>query len=162
MTEHVDKTQLLNEIRTSYANFEAVLAPLSTEQMITPGVNGTWSIKDNIAHLSTWQRVLLNRLEAMRNNTTPSELYNQETVDTVNERFYQQDKARSLDDVLTEFRSLYQQVVEQVQAISNEDLNRPLSWRAGEPIWPVIVGDTNEHYQEHMQIIQDWLAKHNH
>ncbi|HZR42065.1 MAG TPA: ClbS/DfsB family four-helix bundle protein [Ktedonobacteraceae bacterium] len=162
MTEHMDKTQLLNEIRTSYANFEAVLASLSTEQMITPGVNGTWSIKDNIAHLSTWQRVLLNRLEAVHNNTTPSEeLYDEETVDAVNERFYQQDKPRSLDDVLTEFRSLYQQVVEQVQAISDEDLNRPLSWREGEPIWPTIVGNTNEHYQEHMQIIQNWLTKHN-
>ncbi len=163
MTEHIDKTQLLNDIRSSYTNLETVLAPLSAEQMTTPGVNGSWSIKDNIAHLSAWQRVLLNRLEAVRNNTAPSEeLYDEETVDTLNERFYQQDTSRSLDDVLAEFRSLYQQVIEQVQALSNDDLNRPLSWREGEPVWPTIVGNTNEHYQEHAQIIQDWLAKHNH
>ncbi|HZR42066.1 MAG TPA: ClbS/DfsB family four-helix bundle protein [Ktedonobacteraceae bacterium] len=163
MTEHIDKTQLLDAIRTSYTSFEAVLAPLSPEQMTTPGVNGTWSIKDNIAHISAWHRLLLDRLQAVRDNVDYHWPWNEgASDDEINEQFYQQNKARSLDDVLTEFRSLHQQIIEQVQAISNEDLNRPLSWRNGKPIWPAIVGDTSEHYPDHTQIIQDWLAKHNH
>ena len=162
MTEHVDKAQLLGAIHTSYTNFEAVLAPLSSEQMTTPGVNGTWSIKDNIAHISAWQRLLLDRLQAVRDNVDYHWPWNEDAGDDeINEQFYQQNKARSIDDVLTEFRSLHQQVIEQVQAMSNEDLNRPLSWRDGNPIWPVIVGNTSEHYPDHMQVIQDWLAKHN-
>ena len=31
--------------------------------MTTPGVNSAWTVKDNIAHLTTWQDYLLDQLE---------------------------------------------------------------------------------------------------
>jgi hypothetical protein len=52
MSEQMNKTGLLDAMRTGYTALEKTLAPLDEAQMTTPGVNGTWSIKDNIAHIA--------------------------------------------------------------------------------------------------------------
>jgi hypothetical protein len=161
MAEQMDKSKLLNEIRTGYSAFEAVLAPLSAKQMTTPGVNGQWSIKDNIAHLNAWQRRLINMLRATREGVDLPDPTPGLTEEEINEMFYQQNKDRPLAEVQAEFHSTYQQVLQSIQGLSNDELNKPLSWREGRPIWPWVAGNTYEHYQEHAQIIQDWLARSN-
>ena len=81
------------------------------------------------------------------------------TEDEINERFYQQNKDRPLADVLATFRTLYQSVLETVEAMSEETLNAPFPWRKdGNPIWPLIAGNTYGHYQEHGNIIRSWLS----
>ncbi|HEY4384036.1 MAG TPA: DinB family protein, partial [Ktedonobacteraceae bacterium] len=58
-----NKAELLTHIQAEYDRFEALLASLSEEQMTIPGVNGTWSVKDNLAHLTTWQDYQTTRLQ---------------------------------------------------------------------------------------------------
>src|SRR5215472_7326695 len=60
----MNKTDVLDAMRSGYNALEKPLAPLDEAQMTTPGVNGTWSIKDNIAHIVTWQHILRDRLHA--------------------------------------------------------------------------------------------------
>jgi hypothetical protein len=161
VAEQIDKNRLLDEIRAGYSAFEAILAPLSTEQMTTPEVNGEWSIKDNIAHLNAWHGRLLNMLRATKEGVDLPDPTPGLAEEEINEMFYQQNKDRPFAEVQAEFHSTYQQVLQSVQALSNEELNKPLSWREGRPIWPWIAGNTYEHYQEHAQIIQNWLASNN-
>ena len=54
-TRPADKAALLAMIQAGYEQLEVLLATLSPEQMTIPGVNGSWSVKDNLAHLAAWQ-----------------------------------------------------------------------------------------------------------
>ncbi|HLZ58008.1 MAG TPA: ClbS/DfsB family four-helix bundle protein [Ktedonosporobacter sp.] len=159
MTEHAEKIRLLNEMQNGYATFEELLATLNAEQMTTSGVNGSWSVKDNLAHLSSWQRRLYAMLQGVKENRDLPDPTPNMSEDEINEMFYQRNKDRSLDEVQADFRSTFQQVLESVQSMSEDDLNRPVSWLNDRPIWPYIVGNTFGHYQEHSQIITDWLAR---
>ena len=159
MPEYTGKVVLLADINDSYTKFKAQLASLSEEQLTTPGVNGTWSIKDNIAHLSAWHKVLLARLLAVRDLTHYEDAITGLDVDTVNERFYQQDKTRSLNDVLAEFDTSHQQIVQTLEGMTDEQINKPQDWLGGQPVLSYIAGDTVEHYEEHSQIIQTWLDR---
>jgi len=159
MPAYTDKTALLADINDSYTKFKAQLAPLSEEQLTTPGVNGTWSIKDNIAHLSTWQKVLLARLLAIRDHTHYEDTTAGLDVDTGNEQFYQQNKTRSLSDVLAELDDSHQQIVQTLGSMTDEQINKPQDWLGGQPVLGYITGDTVEHYEEHGQIIQTWLDR---
>jgi len=159
MEEQMDKSRLLEEIRTSYNAFEAVLASLSAEQMTTPGVNDKWSVKDNIAHINAWQRRLLDMLQATKEGVDLPDPTPGLSMDEENETFYQRDKDRPSAEVQAEFHSLYHLVVQSIQDLSNEELNKPLSWLEGRSVGPFVAGNTYEHYQEHAQIIQDWLAR---
>jgi hypothetical protein len=158
MGQQMDKEKLLDEMQKSYAALEALLTPLSEEQMTTPGVNGVWSIKDNLAHIVAWQQHELDRQRAIREGVELPEPWPGLSVDESNERIYQENKARPLADVRAELRTGHQQLIDTVEAMSNEDLNRPIAWLNGNAPWEYIAGNTYEHYQEHGQIIRDWLA----
>ncbi len=165
MAEQIDKASILDQMHTQYAMLEKILTPLDAAQMTTAGVNGDWSIKDVLAHMTAWHHRLLNILHAARRNEEPtiSGPASDEEVDRLNEQFYQEQKFRPLDEVLNDFRTFYPQIVEAVQAMNEEDLLDPLrfAWMGGVPLWQVVAGDTYEHYEEHLPSIQAWLAKSN-
>ncbi len=119
MAEQMDKTGILDEMRTKYAALEEILTPLDETLMTTAGVNGDY------------------------------------------EQFYKENKSRSLDDVLADFRTTYLQIVDVVQMLDNEDLIDAdrFAWTKGNPLWYLVAGDTYEHYLEHSQPIKVWLAK---
>ena len=163
MSEPIDKAKLLDQMSTSYAALEEILAHLDKTQYFTEGVIPGWSIKDILAHIASWHHRLLMWLDAAVRNEEPtiSGPDNVEEMDAINAQFYQENKARPLDEVLTDFRTTRQQIMDIVQAMPEEDLMSPhrFAWTRGEPLWQAIAGDTYEHYREHIQQIQEWLFK---
>jgi hypothetical protein len=157
--EKVEKAELLKRVETGYAEFEALLAPLSAAQMTTPDVNGPWSVKDNLAHLTVWQDYLLSRLLGAKSGKKPPEFMpGLSSEDEINEHIYQQNKDRPLAEVQATFRASYQGVLSALREASEESLNAPFPWvEKGDPIWAFIVGNTYGHYQEHGDIIRRWL-----
>jgi hypothetical protein len=162
MTEQANKTSILNEMSTSYAALEDILASLNKTQYFTEGVIPGWSIKDILAHIACWHHRLLKWLEAAVRNEEPaiSGPDNVEEMDKLNAQFYQENKSRSLDEVLADFRTSYQYIFDIVQAMPEEDLISPhrFVWSKGEPLWQAIAGDSYEHYREHIKQIQEWLT----
>jgi hypothetical protein len=160
MPETIAKTALLDNIQSGYNQFEALLAQLSEEQMTIPAVNGPWSVKDNIAHLTAWHDYLLNQLQGVIDGEKPPKFMPGLSEDEINEGFYQQNKDRPLAEVLADFRLSYQRILAAVQSISEEALNAPFPWRKnGNAAWGLIAGNTYEHYEEHGNIIQRWLGQ---
>ena len=160
MTGETDKATLLNEMQRGYLALEAMLTPLDETQMTTAGVNGDWSIKDVLTHLTAWQRTMVARLHAAVRNEKPAltDLTDEE-IDRLNEQFYQEGKSRPLAQVLMDFRTTYLQIVEDVQALPWEDLadSHRFVWLNGTPLWRYVAGDTYEHYQEHIESIREFL-----
>src|SRR6266581_4804813 len=142
MSEQIDKTSILREMRTSYA-----------------------ALKDMLAHIASWHHRLLMWLDAAVRNEEPtiSGPDNVEEMDALNAQFYQKNKSRPLDEVLADFRTSRQQIMDIIQAMPEEDLMSPHRFdrSKGEPLWHLIAGDTFEHYQEHLAQIQEWLASTN-
>jgi hypothetical protein len=116
-------------------------------------------MKDIIAHLNAWQGVALKRLRAAASGKEP-QVPQDVDIDDLNQRFYQENKARLLSDVIADFRRTHQEILEAVEILSDDDLNNPhrYSWWEGEPLWPNIAGNTYEHIDEHVGAIQQWLA----
>lgn len=160
MPETITKAALLDNIQSGYNQFEALLAPLSEEQMAIPAVNGPWSVKDNIAHLTAWHDYLLNQLQGVIDGEKPPKFMPGLSEDEINEVFYQQNKDRPLAEVLADFRLTYQRILAAVRSISEESLNAPFPWRInGNAAWGLIAGNTYEHYEEHGNIIRRWLGQ---
>ena len=154
-----DKATLLANIQAGYDQLETLLASLDEEQMTIPGVNGSWSVKDNLAHLTVWQNYQAARQEGVLNGTEPPDpAPGLETEDEKNEYFYQQYKNRPLAEVLADFRASYQRVLAATQALSWEALNEPFPWYDNNvPVGSYTIGDTYGHYEEHRGIIHHWL-----
>jgi hypothetical protein len=160
MAEFIQKVVLIEKIQQGYEQFEAFLAQLSEEQLTTPGVNSTWSIKDNLSHLTHWQSSIDDKLAGLlAGQEPPQRLPNLETEDAINEYVYQENKDRSLADVRERFRASYDHLLATVQALSEEQLNSPFPWAKHRfNAWEYIAGNTYEHYQEHSEFIRNWLS----
>lgn len=163
MTEQMDKDQILEKMRTNYAVLEEILGPLDDTQMTTEGIIANWSIKDILAHIAAWHHRLLAWLQAavLHEEPTISGPDSVEEMDALNAQFYFENKSRPLDEVLTDFRTTYQQITNIVEAMPQDDLTNPdrFAWAKGEPLWKAIAGDTYEHYQEHIKQIEEWLVQ---
>ena len=154
-----DKAELLANIQAGYDQLEALLASLSEEQMTTPGVNGSWSVKDNLAHLTAWQNYQAARQEGILNGIEPPDpAPGLETEDEENDYFYQLYKDRPLAEVLADFRASYQRILAATHALSWEALNEPFPWSDNDvPVGAYTMGNTYGHYDEHRETIQRWL-----
>jgi len=162
MADPTTKAELLEAISNSYNAFEKLFSSFTQAQLLAPGVNGTWSIKDNIAHLAAWHQRLLVFLQAAIHKSAAQQLpdaIEEAGLDQANEQFYQANKDRPLNKVLQAFRTSYIEVVGAVQALSQEELFEPdrFAWMKGAPLWHTIAGNTFGHYQEHTEIIEAWL-----
>src|SRR5690348_2860480 len=139
MSEQIDKASILNEMRTNYAALEEILAPLDKTQMTTKGVIDGWSIKDMLAHIASWHHRLLTWLDAAIQNVEPaiSGPDSVEEMDALNAQFYQENKSQPLDEVLNEFRTTHQLIMDIIQAMCEEDLisSQRFAWTQGRPLW---------------------------
>jgi hypothetical protein len=156
-----NKAELLTHIQVAYDRFEALLASLREEQMTIPGVNGIWSVKDTLAHLTAWQEYQTSRLQGILSGEEPPDpTSGLEDEDAQNDYYYQQFKDRPLQEVLARFRASYQQVMAATASLRWEALNAPFPWYNNEvSVGAYTLGNTSEHYEEHGGLIRHWLER---
>src|SRR5258708_13412654 len=70
MGTSLSKTQLLTELRTEQAAWEALLDEIGEAYMTQPEVAGGWSINDIVAHITGWRRRTVNRFRAALDPST--------------------------------------------------------------------------------------------
>lgn len=159
----MNKAELLTLMNDKYVELEQVLSPLSEVQWTTPGANGGWSIKDIIAHIAVWQRRMLRRLQAaaLHEAPDPQLQVSDEGIDSLNARFFAENRERPIAEVYDDFRTTYHEIDGLVPTLSDADLFEAgrFDWLDGSALWELVAGDTYEHYDEHMQSIRDWLAQ---
>ena len=162
MAEIPSKAELMTEIRHEWGLLEALLNGLSEAQMTEPNVQGPWSVKDMLAHLSFWEKVLLDRLGSALSRQPgqyPPVLCD-EDVHRLNAQVYAESQERSPAAVLLEFRSLYTGVLTVVEALDEAFLTHPMT--LDYPLdnliaWQIVRANTSDHYQEHRLALEAWL-----
>jgi len=165
MEEQNNKTQLLNRIQSERAPLETLVTQLTEEQMLQPGVEGKSSIKDMLAHITTWEQHLVRRLAAASRDRVPRvyviEPGDPDDTDAVNELIFARNQHLPLDQVLSDFHRSLQDVLQAVTALSEEDLFDPqeLAQVFGHSAERIIGSDTFYHYPEHIESIRTWLGK---
>ena len=156
------KAVLLDRIHSAYSALEQTIGQLSEERLTMP-IDGSWSAKDLLAHITAWEQIMLlfhlggqpfNQV-AQVNTVT----YGKTPIDEINEALYQRDKDLPLTDVLGAFRRSHQQLLVTLETLSEADLFKQYTPQgrdadsAGQLIdW--VVGDSYEHYQEHLATIR--------
>lgn len=154
MHPEAEKTELLAELNREWALIERTCASLVERQMLAPGAQGEWSMKDILAHISAWEKYLLDRLSYVMTGHPPQYpiMTTWEDVHRFNAQVYAENKDRPLASVVVEFRSLYQGVVTVIQALDPHLLDQPYTYDFPDDhitLRQLIWANTTEHYREH-------------
>jgi hypothetical protein len=169
-TQPQDTEELLARIAEGWAVLHQRIAPLSPAQLTTPGPDGGWSVKDHLAHLATWEGMLVALVEGKPIHTafgtSRAEYAALESTDALNAVIAGQHRDESLEEVLQQQEETHAQVVAKIGALADEDLSKPITFFQPDdpdgpderPVLVKIIGDTYEHYAEHLPWIEVILA----
>ncbi len=156
------QSQLLEKIRTGHILFKSLLAELSSEQMIQPGVIGEWSVKDIVAHIVVHeQRMLAWMTERWRGEIPhapqPYAMPDNE-LDQLNEQIFRENRDRALLDILNGLDKTHVDILAFVAATDEQDLIDPQRFHLqdGEPLWEAVAANTCDHYAQHGADIRQW------
>jgi hypothetical protein len=164
MHEQLDKVKLLDQMRGEFAFVQRTLLLIPENLLDTPGADGDWSVHDALAHLVAWQQLARDWITAAKQGeqpAMPAPGYDWSEIDKLNGDMHARDKDRPLADLLTEFRSSYEQLYALTETLSENELfgRAGVSTFFRDPVWETIAGNTYQHYEEHVTRIRRWLRQ---
>jgi len=157
-----DKAELLARIDQEWTALRELIDSLTPKQM-SEAVPGSWSVKDHLVHLTTWEQFLLR----YHLGQEPPHIVMEVDVETferldedgLNALIYERSQDRSLEDVLDSFTQSHNQVLDALEPVTFADLMKPhyADDPEARPLINWVIGNTYDHYQEHRQTIQEGL-----
>lgn len=150
----MDRQQLLKLLDKEWQAFMESYAGLSNAQLAEPGVIGTWSLKDILAHVTTWEEEALKVLPLILKGGRPprySVMYG--GIDAFNAQRTEQKRSLSLSDVMAQLDDTHRRLIDYVQSAPDELFRQETRFRRRLRL------DTYSHYPLHTQAIRDWRER---
>jgi hypothetical protein len=131
--------------------------------MEIPGVEGVWSVKEVVAHLTRYEQAVVDGAAQIMNTGTFTRANDGLGMVERNARIAAESRARSVDDVLAEADDVFTQLLTMIAACPDELLNnaKVLGLPDDVPPWMRVANNSYLHYQQHEQSIRAWLARQN-
>jgi len=154
----VAKQDVLEQIRRARGALLTAIEGLPDDTLLRPGVVGFWSVKDILAHLTTWESELITALAQLDRPTRVPEIVKIEDIDDWNEEQYRNNVRRGLDAVMEDFNGVHKHLLKAVEALDDKTLDnvRKFPWMEGEPLTYLIMENAIWHEQEHAEDIRKW------
>ena len=150
----MDRRHLLQRLDTAWGAFEESYAGLSDAQLMKPGVTGDWSVRDILAHVSTWEEEALTHLPLiLEGGTPPRYSVTFGGIDAFNARMTQQKASLSLAAVRRQLDETHRRLIDFVQTAPEDPLSRESRFRRRLRL------DAYGHYPLHAEAIRQWRRK---
>jgi len=159
----MDQVEIISRLNIEQQELMDAIAGLQVETMLEPGVNGEWSVKDILAHLSAWEAELVKLLWQARQGKRPTTIHfsKDRDIDKTNLTWHAERKDRPLELVLEDLQAVRKQTLRRVAEFTDKELNDPqaFKWLREFPLWEWIASDTFGHGPEHIAQIKAWRQK---
>lgn len=154
------KAEFLAHYRKARAEWDEVISQIDPSRMTEPGVDGDYSIKDIIAHISWYERDGLGVMQTKVFKGSP--YWDLPTQDERNAAIYNDIRNLSTSEVLTQSTEAYQQLYAALDRLTDADFNQAANFKEMPSDWvpaEVFASNTYEHYEQHLPVLRDWLNK---
>ncbi len=166
MTNLNDRDGLLATVRSLRDDLERVIAEGSEAPETWSARRAEWTLKDIIAHLTSWRLTTASRLEAGLSGEEPvmpwpAPLDEEHDLDEINRWFYEVNRDKPFAEIARESRETFERVERAIEALPEGDLVEPdrFPWSQGWALGPAVVEGTLNHHREHEPDIRARLAR---
>ncbi len=156
MPRPTSKAQLLEYSAANYEKLQAEIAGLTPEEIVEPGTVGEWSVKDVLAHLYEWQRMMRSWYAIGKrgeNPTTPSEKYTWKEIPALNQEIYETYRDIELEDIIAKLAASHEEILREIDSMTDDELFTPkvYQWTKSTTLGSYLTSATSSHY--------DWARK---
>lgn len=142
---------------------EAINALSPRERTASGVIDAGWSVKDIMAHLAEWEQMFLGWVAASRRGETPDVpapgyTFGAKSLNLLNDAIYRKYRRRSLADVQAIFDKSYQEILQVLDGMSEEELNTPAryAWLGKHSLGDALAANTWKHYHWARGLITKW------
>jgi hypothetical protein len=147
----MDRVKLLKKLDTAWTALLDSYASMTDAEMMQSGVTGEWSVKDLIAHVTSWEEEALKHLPTILEGKRPprySVTYG--GIDAFNAQVMAQKKTLSLTEVLHQRDETHRRLIDFIQRVPEEQFTSETRFRRRLKL------DTYGHYKIHKEAILKW------
>ena len=147
----MDRRQLLKRLDKAWEAFKESYVGLSDSELMEPGVTGTWSVRDILAHVTTWEEEALTHLPLILDGGKPprySVTYG--GIDAFNAQMTEQKRDFSLSEVLRQLDDTHHRLIDFIESAPDDQFIRETRFRHRLRL------DTYSHYPKHAEAIRKW------
>src|SRR5437763_16848397 len=120
----MDKQQLLKRLEKAWVAIRESYAGLSESQMTEPGVTGNWSVKDILAHVTTWEEEALKYLPLIITGGKPPRYIQYGGIDAFNAQMTEQKRGLALSDILKQLDETHRRRLDYIRSVPEEPFTR--------------------------------------
>ncbi len=154
--------RLAEILRAERAQWNALLDQVGLDRMDIPGVEGEWSVKQLVAHLTWYEQAVVEGAQQVLSGGTftrrrPADM----GLDEMNVRIADESRDRAASDVLAEANRVFDQLLTLIVACPQGMLNDPriLGLPDDMPPWMRVANNSYAHYREHEPALRAWLER---
>lgn len=147
------RERLLARLDSAWREFQESYAGLSRTQLLAPGVTGAWSVRDIVAHVTTWEEEVLKHLPSILAGRRPprySVAYG--GIDAFNALMTKKKAGLSLAEVFRQQGGVHRRVIRAIERAPEDQLANTRFRRR-------LRLDTYGHYPAHARAIRQWRAQ---
>ena len=153
----MDRQQLLNQLDKAWRAFQESYAGLSESQLMEPGVAGTWSVRDVLAHVTTWEEEALKYLPAILEGRKPPRYsMTHGGINAFNAEMTERKRVLSLSEVLRQLDETHRRLIQLIENAPEDQFKSATRFRNRLRL------DTYSHYPKHAEAIRKWREQANH
>lgn len=150
----MDRQQLLNRLEKAWAELQESYAGLPDSQLTEPGVVDGWTVKDILAHVTTWEEEAIKYLPLiLKGGAPPRYSTKYGGIDAFNALMTEQKRDLSLSEVLRHLEETHRQLIDYIQSVPEEHFTRETRFRRRLRL------DTYSHYPLHTRMIHEWRER---
>ena len=150
----MDRRQLLKRLDAAWVAFNESYAGLSDGQLMKPGVTGAWSVRDILAHVTTWEEEARKHLPLiLKGGTPPRYSVRYGGIDAFNAHMTQRKRSLSLSEVRAQLAATHGRLVDFIQSAPDGQLIGDTRFRRRLRL------DTYSHYPLHAGAIRQWRQR---
>jgi hypothetical protein len=142
---------VLTRLDAAWRGFTQSYAGLSEAELLEPGVTEAWSVKDIIAHVTTWEEEALKHVPVvLAGGRPPRYSITYGGIDAFNARMTDQKRDLTLRDVLAQQEAVHQRLIALIESLPPDQLGGTSRVRRRLRL------DTYGHYPIHASAIRRW------
>ena len=148
------RERLLKRMDAAWTDFTSSYAGLSESELLVPGVTKAWSVRDIIAHVTTWEEEAVKHLPGILEGRRPprySVTYG--GIDAFNAQVTARKKDLSLAEILEQQKAVHRRVIAMIERAPEDQLASESRFRRRLRL------DTYGHYPKHAAAIRRWRER---
>jgi hypothetical protein len=153
------KRAFITILQARRVEWNTLLQQFPSQAWTKPGAAGSWSLKDLLAHVNWYERLMVGMLLARA--VVGSKLLDL-SLEQRNAAIHAENKDRPLEAIQADALRIFPSLIAAVEGLSEEELNDPrlfADWPEPWIPWKAIASNSYEHYDQHMADILAWLEK---